>query len=198
MAKPIDLKQIRQQIRESRGAIPKNYAVQASYKFSERFQELDSYQAAKCIAGYVPFEGEADPLPLMDRAIQEGKQVFVPVIVAKASPLKFAPWTRSVSTKKNRMGIEEPDIPANSLVSANELEFVITPLVAFDERCNRIGVGGGYYDRSFEFLRDVKSEDRKTVLVGMAYEMQFIDEIENQEWDVRLDGVVTELKTRTV
>ena len=88
-----NLKKLRQQIRDARKAIPATYARQASYKFSERFAELPAYQAAKMVSGFLPFDGEADPLPLMDRAILEGKKVFVPIMIAKGKPLLFAPWT---------------------------------------------------------------------------------------------------------
>lgn len=194
MAKP-SLKSIRKQIRDARSAIPRNYATQASYKFSESFGTLEAYQQAKRIAAYIPFEGEADPLPLMDRAILEGKEVFVPIIVAKNSPLKFAAWTRDAKTRKNGFGIDEPDVPEEALIEGADLDFVVTPLVAFDDHCNRIGVGGGYYDRTFSFLNSVS--DRPTQLVGIAFEMQRVERVQAQSWDVKLDSVVTEFKTRT-
>lgn len=188
---------LRQQIRDARAAVPKRYAQQASYKFSEHFASLEPYQAASKVAGYLPFEGEADPMPLMDRAIQEGKQVFVPIIVGKSKPLKFAAWTRESTTKQNSFGIAEPDVAPENLIDANELDFVITPLVAFDEKCNRIGVGGGFYDRSFAFLNEANPADRKTKLVGIAYELQLVDKIKPEPWDVQMDAVVTELQVRT-
>ena len=80
------------------------------------------------------------------------------------------------------------------MIEARELDFVITPLVAFDEKCNRLGVGGGYYDRSFAFLNDAAS--RTVRMVGIAYELQCVAELPNADWDVRLDAVVTELKIR--
>jgi len=191
-----NLKAIRKQIRQARQAIPKNYSAQASYKFSESIGGLESYQTASRIGAYVPFEGEADSLPLMDRAILEGKEVYVPIIVAKDTPLKFAAWSRDAKTRKNSFGIDEPDVAADELLDGTDLDFVITPLVAFDDRCNRIGVGGGFYDRTFAVLNGVESKDRTTQLIGIAFEMQRIDAIDSQDWDVRLDGVVTELMAR--
>ena len=184
-------KQIREKIRKARNSIPAAYARQASYKFSERIAELPAYQNAKSVAGFLAFDGEADPAPLLDRAIQDGKVVVVPVIIGKKKPLQFAVWTRESPLKKNTFGILEPDVPDRDLIPATELECVITPLVAFDEDCNRVGVGGGFYDRTFEFTK--QSSPSNITLIGLAYEMQKIDEIKKEPWDLRLDAVVTEL-----
>lgn len=196
MKKQTDPKQIRQSIRKARRAIPPPYSKQASYKFSERFAELPTYQSANKIAGFLPFDGESDPLPLMDRAIQDGKSVYVPIIIANGQPLLFAQWTRTVPMKRNQFGIDEPNVDADQLVKPAELDFVITPLVAFDENCNRMGVGGGFYDRSFAFLNDSSDPfepSRTTTLVGIAYELQKVPKLFPQDHDVPLSGVVTEL-----
>jgi len=165
--------------------------MQASAKFVELIVELPWYQDADRIAAYLPFNGEADPLPLMDRAIQDGKQVFVPVIVAKAEPLRFEAWTRETSVQKNRFNIREPQTSGDSIEVA-ELDLVITPLVAFDGQRNRMGVGGGYYDRTFAFLNGVATKDRQPILIGLAYELQRLKKIDTSQHDVRLDAVVSE------
>ena len=188
-------KKLRTQIRQLRRDLPENYRRQCSYKFSERFALLEPYQSAKRVAGLLPFDGEADPTPLMDRAILEGKEVFVPIIIAKDQPLLFAPWTRQTKLKQNGFGILEPDVPRESMIAARELDFVITPLVAFDENCNRVGVGGGYYDRSFSFRNTANiASDHQAHMVGIAYELQRVDRFPTEDWDVRLDAVVTESK----
>lgn len=184
-------KEIRKAIREARLAVPKPYASQASAKFVERIVELEWYQNANRIAAYLPFNGEADPLPFMDRAILDGKQVFVPVIVAKGEPLKFEGWTRETRVRTNRFDIREPELSADE-ISPKELDVVITPLVAFDAQRNRLGVGGGYYDRTFAFLNGVATDERQPILVGLAYEMQRIKKINAKPHDVKLDAVVSE------
>jgi 5-formyltetrahydrofolate cyclo-ligase len=72
------------------------------------------------------------------------------------------------------------------------LDFVITPLVAFDDSCNRIGVGGGFYDRTFEFLKHSESDVSQVALVGFAFELQRVDVIQINDWDVPLVAVATE------
>jgi len=184
-------KEIRATIRESRQAVPPPYACQAAAKFVELLVELDWYKNANQIAAYLPFNGEADPLPLMDRALIDGKQIFVPVIVDKSEPLRFEAWTRETKVTENKFHIREPNTPETS-ITPTELDLVITPLVAFDGQRNRLGVGGGYYDRTFAFLNDVATQDRPTLLVGLGYELQRIKKIDSKKHDVKLDAVVTE------
>jgi len=184
-------KATRQAIRESRQAIPQPYAGQAAAKFVELIVELDWYKNANSIAAYLPFNGEADPLPLMNRALVDGKQVFVPVISSKTEPLKFEAWTRETKVSENKFKIREPNASVTS-VDPTELDLVITPLVAFDGQRNRLGVGGGYYDRTFAFLNDVATKDRRTLLIGLAYELQRLKKIDSNPHDVQLDAVATE------
>ena len=141
------------------------------------------------MAGFLAFDGEADPLGLMTQAVKVGKQVYVPIIVGKAKPLAFAAWSPTSGMKPNRFGILEPDVPESEWIEAHELELVIMPLVAFDESCHRIGVGGGFYDRSFAFLRE---SDRDATLVGFAFELQKVSTIATNKWDVHLNAIATE------
>jgi 5-formyltetrahydrofolate cyclo-ligase len=193
----LDRKSIRESIRRQRREIPAEARQTASQRICRTMAQLQSFQQAKNVAGFLAFDGEADPLELMTLACQNQKKVYVPVIVAKGQPLRFAPWYPAVAMRKNYFGIEEPDTPTSEWISAAELDFVVCPLVAFDQSCSRIGVGAGYYDRSFAFLNDPASEQRRrsnhsTVLAGFAFEMQRLTQIEPQPWDVPLDWVVTE------
>jgi len=171
--------------------VPPPYACQAAAKFVELLVELDWYKNANQIAAYLPFNGEADPLPLMDRALIDGKQIFVPVIVDKSEPLRFEAWTRETKVTENKFHIREPNTSETS-ITPTELDLVITPLVAFDGQRNRLGVGGGYYDRTFAFLNDIATADRRPLLVGLGYELQRIKKIDSKKHDVKLDAVVTE------
>ena len=185
---------LRKQIRDARRAIPTPYAVQASYRISEQVALRADYRASERISGFLPFDGEISPLPLLDRALQEGKQVFVPMLRGKTDPLRFARWTRDAALQKNRFGIDEPAVPESEWIAANQLDLALFPLVAFDRLGNRLGVGGGYYDRSFAFTR-TPGEQPPPALIGLAYELQRVELIEPADWDIRLDAVVTELQT---
>ena len=184
---------IRSSIRIKRRAVSAEDRATASAKICQSIQSMKSFQNANKIAGFLAFDGEADPLKLMTWAVDNQKQVFVPVIVGKQEPLMFAPWTPEVKLKTNRFGIAEPHVPAETWIQSRELDFVITPLVAFDERCHRIGVGGGYYDRSFTFLNSSDSdEERRPIMIGFAFELQRVDQVTPSSWDVPLTAIVTE------
>ena len=137
--------ELRKQIRAVRRDVEPKLRQQHSSSICQRISELDSYQAATRIAAYLAFDGEADPMEAMVLAVDQGKQVYLPIIVGKSKPLAFAPWTPSTPMKTNRFDICEPEVDSTEYISADQLDFVISPLVAFDAQCNRIGVGGGFY-----------------------------------------------------
>ncbi len=187
-----DLKTIRETIRTLRKAIPPSDRAAATAKICERFRDLKAYQNAQMVGGFLAFDGEADPLGIMVHACKMEKKVFVPIIVARNKPLMFSPWTPQTAIRTNRFGIAEPVADPIDYVEARELDFVITPLVAFDDQCQRVGVGGGYYDRTFQFLNENKNRPRQTRMVGFALELQRVESVDHRPWDVVLDNVVTE------
>ncbi len=184
---------LRKQIRELRRGIAPEYAVQASYRISQQVALLPGYLSSQRISAFLPFDGEISPLPLLDRAIQDGKSVFVPLMGGSSEPLRFAPWTRASEVRKNSFGIVEPVVAEEQLISACNLDLALFPLVAFDQTCNRMGVGGGYYDRSFAFVNE-RGSATAPILIGLAYELQRVDALRPADWDVPLDAVVTELQ----
>ena len=185
------IKDLRQQIRVARRAVDPQICEQKSSTICQRIIGLDSYQSACRIAAYLAFDGEADPMELMADAVDQNKQIYLPIIVGKSKPLVFAPWTPSTPMVKNRFNIMEPQVAQTEWISADQLDFVINPLVAFDERCNRIGVGGGFYDRTFAFANEPRQAS-SVQLIGAAFELQKLPSIQPKEWDVRLDAVATE------
>ena len=194
VSSPPDPTNLRKKIRKLRRDGPPVYALQASYRISEQVALRPDYQASQRISAFLPFDGEINPLPLLDRAVQEGKSAFVPILRGKSEPLRFARWTRDTALRKNSFGIDEPAVPESQWIAASELDLALVPLVAFDELCNRLGVGGGYYDRSFAFVNETPCEQRPA-LIGLGFELQRVDGLKPAAWDVPLDAVVTELQT---
>jgi len=197
MATPANLKEFRKAMRSTRKSVAGPLRKQWNGQISARILETSEYRESKRVAGFLAFDGEADPRCVMDQAIEDGKQVFVPIMQGKTDPLIFIEWHPDSQLKRNRFGIEEPVGDRISIVPATSLELVITPLVAFDALCNRIGVGGGFYDRTFEFLKQggdhpVRASD--IAMIGFAFELQKLDEIHVQPWDIGLSGVATESK----
>ena len=91
----------------------------------------------------------------------------------------------------NRFGISEPDTNQAKEIPIQSLDIILIPLVVFDQSCNRIGMGSGFYDKALSALDNSK---KKTYLIGLAYEFQKVDQIEPNKWDIPLDYVVTEKK----
>ena len=114
--------------------------------------------------------------------------IRIPTGVASSA---IKPWQRSTPMAPNRFGIPEPDLPAASRCPVLALDLVLVPLVAFDEAGNRLGMGGGFYDRTFRYLRH-RTCWRRPHLVGIAYDAQRVPAIDARRWDVPLDAVVTE------
>lgn len=136
----------------------------------------------KIVAAYMTMRTELDPTPTM-QALAAGNRICVPVIEARGQPLKFREWTP---------GCDMVDGPFGARVPASgdwlEPEIVIVPLVAFDADCNRLGYGGGFYDRTLERLRAL----RPTRAIGFAYAAQQMAGLVLEPTDQRLDAVVTE------
>lgn len=103
--------------------------------------------------------------------------------------LRFAPWKPGDALVTNRHGIPEPDVDPNHALEPRDMALVVVPLVGFDARCHRLGMGGGWYDRSFAFRQ---SAPAPPWLAGAAFELQRLDAVANASWDVRLDAVCSE------
>ena len=108
--------------------------------------------------------------------------------------LRFAPWKAGDALVTNRYGIPEPDVDANTAFQPRDMAMIVLPLVGFDALGHRLGMGGGWYDRSFAFRH---AEGPPPWLVGAAFEAQRLDSIAAESWDVRLDAVCSERATYT-
>jgi len=146
--------------------------------------------AARKIACYLPNDDEVDPTAIIDRAWCANKRVFVPVTDTHGT-MNFCEITSDSVVTRNHYGIWEP--LSGAFISARALDIVVTPLVAFDQGKNRIGMGGGYYDRCFHFLGN-RRKWLKPKLIGVAFACQQVKNIEPNAWDIPLYRVVTNAK----
>ena len=136
--------------------------------------------AHKTLAGYIPIRTEIDPLPAM--AAHPGP-VGVPVITGAARPLRFREWTPGCAMIPGPFGAAVPETGAWL-----EPEVLIVPLVAFDARGNRLGYGGGFYDRTLQMLR----ARRPTLAIGFAFAAQHLPDLPLEPTDQPLDAIITE------
>lgn len=178
---------MRREIRRARRALRDEQRIAAERAICRRVQNLGAYRKARTLAVYLAFDGEPSLARVVDAALRHGKSVFAPVLLKQG--MRFAPVASGAAMDRNFFGIDEP--AAVQLSDARVLDLVLTPLVAFDAGGVRLGMGRGYYDRAFQFLRHRKHWSRPK-LVGIAYSFQHVPHLERQPWDIPLWGAVTE------
>jgi 5-formyltetrahydrofolate cyclo-ligase len=144
-------------------------------------------------ACYLARDGEPDLGPFVSRLWRCRRESYLPVLHARK--LWFLPYRADTPLVANRFGIPEPASSARERCAPRALDFVLMPLVAFDESGNRLGMGGGFYDRTFADGARGRTW-RKPWLIGIAYEFQRVPSLPVQAWDVPLDGIATERGVR--
>lgn len=182
----IDRSALRAELRARRRALDARSRMQAGEAVAARLRPLlgEGY-----VAGYWAVDGE---LPL--HALLAGERRFIYCLprLLDGNRLGFAPWRPGDALVANRFGIPEPDVEPTSLLDAEQLHTVLLPLVGFTRSGQRLGAGGGYYDRSF--AARLQSPGAGPRLIGIGYACQQIEALDAQAWDVPLDAVVTELE----
>lgn len=185
----LSTKDLRRQIRCQRSALAKAEQQQLSQQAVQHLSVHRIFRAARNIALYLPVRGEADPRPLLKFA-RSTQRFFLPVLsLSRDSKLIFVEWCPKTRFRKNRFNIPEPLLAKRRILSPRQLDLVIMPLVAFDHYGSRLGMGGGFYDRSFAAKRYL--QQAQPFLLGFAYPLQHVERLERQPWDVSLDASCT-------
>lgn len=161
----------------------------ASKKICTKIRANEQYRYAKRIALYQAVNGEINLADLWESAPLQGKSCFFPALNDDKT-LSFLPATPVTPFLENRFGIAEPDVDRKLALSPGQLDIVFMPLVGFDEKGTRLGMGAGYYDRTLA-TKDVNGVNRP-LLIGVAYEFQRLSFIEAQPWDIPLPLIITE------
>ena len=149
----------------------------------------DLYKKSKSIFIYLSFGTEIDTKKIINRAFQDKKEVYIPKIYKKDKSMKAIRLNSFEDLNKNSMGILEP-IDDSDYINKEEIDLIIVPGVVFDLNGNRIGYGGGYYDR---YLEDIKKVSNK---VALAYDLQIVDFIDPEAHDISVDYIITNTKVR--
>jgi 5-formyltetrahydrofolate cyclo-ligase len=184
--------ELRREIRAQRHQL----SQQALYLHSLQLQRLAAnyapFRHSRRIAFYLASQGEIDPGLLMQQALKAGKQAYLPVLRQRPEHgLWFAPYRTGDPLYNNRYLIPEPAIHRCRPVMPWAIDLIFMPLVAFDEYGNRLGMGGGYYDRTLAFKR-LRRHWRGPKLIGLAHELQRVDQLPTEPWDIPMDAVITE------
>ena len=193
MSAPAGRRALRREMRGRRRALSAPERRDAARALANRLAGTGWFLNSRTIAVYLSNDAEIDLLPLVGRAWAAGKRTYLPRIVGPR--LWFLPFHARTVFARNRFSIPEPVEPARRRIRPMFLDLVLFPLVAFDRTGNRLGMGGGYYDRTFEAARH-RAAWPGPKRIGVAYEVQKVDSLPAAEWDVPLDAIVTECATR--
>lgn len=182
---------IRKTIVQQRSSLSRINQQQASKIIAQRLLRSLIFLNAERIAFYFPTRGEIDTVLVIKRALSQSKECYFPILhPLKHNRLWFGRYHQNDPLIKNHYGILEPDLKFAEQVKPWSLDLVITPLVAFDKKGNRLGMGKGYYDRTFAFKNDHLRS--KPFLLGLAYDFQEVPDLHAHHWDVPLNAVLTE------
>lgn len=186
-----DTARLRQSLRQRRQRLDAQFRRQHAETLCAHFGQHDLFRHSRHTAFYQACHGEADPAPLLAAARAGGRHCYLPRL--HEQQLQFLRVEAGETLRPNRFGIAEPAWDPLRLIANTDLDLVLLPLVAFDAAGSRLGMGGGYYDRSFAFRRQAGG---RPWLIGLAYAFQEVPQLHRADWDVPLDGVLTELGLR--
>lgn len=184
-------RRIRRELKQKRAKLSATQIRLASALIAKNLWASRLLSRAANLAVYLAMPGEVDCSGIITGAKMRKMRVFAPIL--SGQKLFFAPLETGAKLSRNRYDIPEPEVSKARYVEPRNLDAVIVPLLGFDGNANRIGMGGGYYDRSFAF-RKRRGTWRRPLLIGAAYSFQQVNALSTEHWDVPLDFVVTEQK----
>ncbi len=171
--------ELRRTIREKKRAMTEDQIDEKSAELTRLFLRSEAYRKASAIYGYLPYNQEVRTVPLLEQALRDGKQVAVPKIYGDT--MRFIYLNDLSKVEKNTMGIPEPieDGP----VAEDKTALVLMPGLAFTKQGDRMGYGGGFYDR---FL----AEEPDHPTVALCYDFQIVESLPTEEFDIPVDTVL--------
>ena len=176
---------LRAQIRQKRKSVSPLRQHFACRKICYQLLRQSLFRTKQNIAIFLSFDGEIATDELIKTLSNQGHTIYLPVLCRQK--LKFARYQKGMM-QKNKFGIQEPKNQTRH--NPRQMNIVFTPLVAFDSHANRLGMGGGFYDKSFAFLHRRRG-GHYPKLYGLAYEFQRVNLLHTNAWDIALDGVIT-------
>lgn len=171
--------ELRSCIRQKKRAMTEEEIVTKSRRLGELFAATEAYQTAKTIYGYLPYNQEVRTVPMLERALRDGKRVAVPKCYG--DEMRFIYLTDLTQVARGYAGIPEP--VADEPVAEDKTALVLMPGLAFDPRGHRIGYGGGFYDK---FL----AAEPEHPTLALCYDFQVLPALETEEFDIPVDMVL--------
>jgi len=181
---------LRSQLRAIRHQLTAGEQDIAANKLAYLVNRQAFFKRSHKIAYYWANDGELSLHPLYLRAEQHNKHGYLPILKPGVdNSLLFLPFSRESALRNNRYGIPEPDIGVDNAAPLWTLDVVFLPLVGFDRWGNRLGMGAGYYDRTFARLH---LRPQKPLLIGIGYSCQQVERLPTEPWDIPVDAIITE------
>ncbi len=175
---------LRQSLRAKRHAISVLNRERFAQELSSQVQKILSFQFKEKIALYLPYDGEIETKYIKKFLENKGFKIYLPILVGKS--LKFAKVGKVY--KKNKFGIDEPI--STHILNAQQLEIIFMPLVGFDKNKNRLGMGGGFYDRTLAFKKQMQ-QWQSPRLYGLAFDCQRVEKLSAEIWDIKPNAIIT-------
>ncbi|MDC0610631.1 5-formyltetrahydrofolate cyclo-ligase [Vibrio sp.] len=181
--------EFRQHIRKQRRDLSTSEQLLASRNLIQQCTQLTEVENGQHFALYLSIDGELDTHPLIEWMWNNNKSIYLPVIHPfSKGQLLFLKYQKDTEMVSNRYGILEPRLKKDDIIPVNQLDIIFTPLVGFDRRGHRLGMGGGYYDRTLEPWFNTA---QGAIPIGLAHDCQFVDELPIESWDIPLPKIVT-------
>ena len=186
------MKNLRTRIKQKREQLSSENVDQLGDAIFRNLLDSNILEDKSRIAIYYSVNNEVATMQIIKHLWTKDKELFLPII--KSNQLVFGSYKSGDNLSNNKFDIPEPTTQREELITADVLDLVIVPLVAFDSDCNRLGMGGGYYDRALAFKK-TSSKTSSPLLIGLAYELQKVNILEMNSWDIPMDRIISESKT---
>lgn len=184
--------ELRKMLRKRRQTLSADQQVSASKGLYDVLKDRPELSGNQHFALYLANDGEINPLVLQEYLWQSGKHCYLPMVHQSNNELSFIEYQRDTPLLLNRFGIPEPFLqdlqPDAQQIAPEQLDIVFVPLTGFDEQGRRLGMGGGFYDRTFACTHGVK----RPLLIGLAHECQKVDSVPVEYWDIPMAGIATD------
>jgi len=183
-------KKIRARLLRKRDSIPPALKVQKEATIKNRLFGLEEFKRATSLLAYVSFRSEVDTTRFLQDVINSGKKLVLPAVDSRLRVLKLYQVKETSELEYGYMGILEPGVREHREVTLADIDLVIIPGAGFDLKGNRLGYGGGYYDKLLS--TDPSSQSRIPFLVALAFEEQIVEEIPSEPHDIKMDIIITD------
>ena len=182
--------QLRQTLRKKRNQLSNTEQKEASIALAEQLMSMT--KAGDKVAIYLANDGELSPNLAIDKLQLNGRCAYLPIMHPfRKGYLNFQQIEPAEKMRTNSFGILEPKLNSLTTLAVHDFDFIFMPLVGFDKDGNRLGMGGGFYDRT---LNKIHQSEQRPTLVGLAHDCQQVDKLPIEPWDVPIDLIVTPTK----